>query len=93
MSSAIVQRLVPSTKGNILLNLYLESLENTNLLTNLPTTNFLMCFFSSEFDTCMRMTSTREQDLKKVHQEGYADWVRKNVLSDRDCDIYIRQAD
>jgi hypothetical protein len=40
----------------------------------------------------MRMTGTREQDMEKARQEGYAEWIRKKVLSDHECETSIRKA-
>ena len=46
----------------------------------------------SEFDTCMRMNGTREQDMEKARHNGYAEWVHKKVLCDHACETYIRRA-
>ena len=48
-----------------------------------------------EFDTCMLMTgvATSPDDLPKIRQDGFADWLRKKVLNSReDCNEYIRMA-
>ena len=45
------------------------------------------------FDACMLNSGQARsaQDLDKVREEGFADWLHK-VLSDHDCDPYIRRA-
>ena len=47
-----------------------------------------------EFDTCMLNSgrATTTQDLDKIRQDEFAYWLRKRILSDRDCDRYIRIA-
>lgn len=53
---------------------------------------FVYAEICREFDTCMLNSGTRPQDLDKVRQESYGDWLRTKVLSYDDCDKYIRKA-
>jgi len=48
-----------------------------------------------EFDTCMLNSgvATSSQDLPKLRQDGFAQWLRKKVINSRDeDDYYIRMA-